>query len=130
MILAAMKFLQNNTCVKFMPTDRTDNKTHRIVVTGAREDSCSAWVAYRTDLEDKETKSLKKKFGFVSLQTVSLGKSCLDSGTIQHELLHALGLYHEQSRYDRDEYVQILWDNIEEGNNGRSSTLTKFIRKL
>lgn len=36
--------------------------------------------------------------------------------TIQHETFHALGLFHEQSRLDRDQHVLIDWDNIEEIN--------------
>jgi len=32
-----------------------------------------------------------------------------------HELLHALGVYHEQSRSDRDSFVDIKWDNIQDG---------------
>ncbi|XP_030374364.1 zinc metalloproteinase nas-13 [Scaptodrosophila lebanonensis] len=44
---------------------------------------------------------------------VLLNERCLaQPGVIQHETLHVLGLYHEQSRPDRDAYVQIDYDNI------------------
>jgi len=38
--------------------------------------------------------------------------SCLTRDTVFHEVLHALGKVHEQSRPDRDQHVQIVFDNI------------------
>ncbi|EDV93770.1 low choriolytic enzyme [Drosophila grimshawi] len=48
-----------------------------------------------------------------SSHDVHLTEKCLSkTGIIQHETLHVLGLYHEQSRPDRDEHVVIEYDNI------------------
>lgn len=35
-----------------------------------------------------------------------------DRGTITHEICHALGMFHEQSRADRDNYVKVIYSNI------------------
>ncbi|XP_045428933.1 meprin A subunit alpha isoform X3 [Pipistrellus kuhlii] len=45
-------------------------------------------------------------------QNLSIGRGCDYKAIIQHEILHALGFYHEQSRTDRDDYVKIWWDEI------------------
>jgi hypothetical protein len=47
------------------------------------------------------------------LQPIRLSAGC-QTQEILHEMMHALGFVHEQSRPDRDQYVQVLWDNIEE----------------
>ena len=49
-------------------------------------------------------------------QDISLNRgSCMSEGTIEHEFLHAIGMYHEQARPDRDKYVKINTENIQPG---------------
>jgi hypothetical protein len=46
-------------------------------------------------------------------QYISLQKNgCLYSGTIHHQFMHAAGFALENNRSDRDNHVDILWDNI------------------
>ncbi|KAG8512061.1 Meprin A subunit alpha, partial [Galemys pyrenaicus] len=45
-------------------------------------------------------------------QNLSIGQRCDYKAIIEHEILHALGFYHEQSRTDRDDYVDIWWNEV------------------
>jgi Astacin (Peptidase family M12A) len=55
-------------------------------------------------------------------QVVLINDTCA-MGPIIHEIGHSLGFWHEQSRCDRDSYVQILWNNIV---SGRSDQFDKY----
>lgn len=44
------------------------------------------------------------------------GPNCLGTeGRSMHEIMHALGIFHEQSRADRDYFVKVNWENIIKG---------------
>lgn len=55
-------------------------------------------------------------------QVVLINDNC-SIGPVIHEIGHSLGSWHEQSRCDRDNYVQILWNNVV---SGRSDQFQKY----
>ena len=48
-------------------------------------------------------------------QEITLGSGCRDRGRVIHEIMHALGFYHEHNRPDRDRYIRVLWSNMKKG---------------
>ncbi|KAE8278123.1 Low choriolytic enzyme [Larimichthys crocea] len=98
-ILTAMKDFASKTCIRFIP--RTTQTRHISIEPRL---GCFSLLGY---VGGRQVVSLQK-FG------------CVTHGITQHELLHSMGFYHEQSRSDRDQYVRINWDNI------RTSYLSNF----
>lgn len=86
----------STTCITFTP----------------REDE-SSYVRITTD----KSGCYSDYVGFLGrTQVINLQeKKCTSVGIAIHELGHVLGLWHEQSRPDRDKYVKILTKNIRAG---------------
>ncbi|XP_057295036.1 hatching enzyme 1.2-like [Hydractinia symbiolongicarpus] len=86
----------DKTCIKFK--ERTNEANYIMFYQGG---GCSSYVGF--------------KGGPTMPMKVSLAPGCWRKGIVIHELAHALGVYHEQSRPDRDGHVEIQWQNIKQG---------------
>uniref|UniRef100_A0A1I7ZN67 Metalloendopeptidase n=1 Tax=Steinernema glaseri TaxID=37863 RepID=A0A1I7ZN67_9BILA len=40
--------------------------------------------------------------------------TCVEHDIVIHELFHTIGLWHEHMRYDRDDYIKVHYENIEQ----------------
>lgn len=58
--------------------------------------------------------SLVGRYG--GMQNINISDQASE-GNIIHEIFHAAGMFHEQSRCDRDSYIVVKWDNISSGNS-------------
>ncbi|KRX21719.1 Hepatocyte growth factor-regulated tyrosine kinase substrate [Trichinella nelsoni] len=92
-IARAMKAYHDRTCVRFVP--RTFEPDYLYI---GKIDGCFSDVG---------------RGG--GRQELSLDFGCIDYETVIHELMHAVGFWHEHERWDRDNYIQILWNNVDRG---------------
>lgn len=60
-------------------------------------------------------------------QRLNLAPGCNNVGIAIHEFGHTLGLWHEQSREDRDNFVEIRWENIETEPTDRRHNFSQHI---
>lgn len=95
-ILGAMQDYHDYTCIRFRPFMEGD----------------AHWIDIKPDYTGCWSSVGMKSGG----QIVNFGSTkCLRRGVIIHELMHALGFYHQQSASDRDEFIRIHWQNIQRG---------------
>ncbi|KAK5985565.1 Zinc metalloproteinase [Trichostrongylus colubriformis] len=86
---------QQTTCIDFI--EDTENKQKDVVVV-IQEDGCWSFVGKVGDE-----------------QPLSLGEGCDVVGTAMHEIGHTLGLFHTMTRYDRDDFIIPMLENVAEG---------------
>ncbi|XP_063859750.1 zinc metalloproteinase nas-4-like isoform X1 [Scylla paramamosain] len=101
MIMLAFHSLDFLTCIKFVPWDQV-TKDYLLIWPMEKPKGCWSFVGKRGGQQ------------VVSLQAPDEhSKRCFISlGKVIHELLHALGMFHEQARPDRDDHIDIITENI------------------
>jgi len=88
----AIDYFHAHTPIRFIPFDGDSDA----IVFEPGEEHCYSYLG---------------KIGGV--QPIRLADEC-GAQEILHEMMHALGFIHEHSRTDRDAYIEINWDNINE----------------
>ena len=84
------------------------DKLWRIHFIGHDKDYSTSYVGLRKFAEE----------GRPYAQTIELTKDCAH-GTVLHEMGHALGLWHEHNRPDRDQFINIINENIREAHRNQ-----------
>uniref|UniRef100_A0A672P4E9 Metalloendopeptidase n=1 Tax=Sinocyclocheilus grahami TaxID=75366 RepID=A0A672P4E9_SINGR len=91
----AMRHWEKHTCVTFI--ERSTEESY--IVFTIRPCGCCSFVGRRGG----------------GPQAISIGKNCDKFGIVVHELGHVIGFWHEHTRPDRDEHVDIFRENIQPG---------------
>eukprot|EP00096_Caligus_rogercresseyi_P012112 TRINITY_DN4988_c0_g2_i1.p1 TRINITY_DN4988_c0_g2~~TRINITY_DN4988_c0_g2_i1.p1 ORF type:complete len:245 (+),score=59.00 TRINITY_DN4988_c0_g2_i1:729-1463(+) len=97
-----MKVLESVTCVKWVP--RKQEEAFVSIQTG--DSGCYSHVGY----------SPMRVKHVLHLQTSNDLSTCMVPGIIAHEMLHVLGFIHEHTRPDRDDFIDVHWENINPAN--------------
>ncbi|CAJ1048596.1 high choriolytic enzyme 1-like [Xyrichtys novacula] len=115
------KWTDGNVYIPYYITNHFSSREKAIITRGLESFSSFSCIRFRPSRSsDRDWLSIESQNGCYSFvgrrgrkQVVSLARrGCLYHGTVQHELLHALGFNHEQTRSDRDNHIKVLLQNV------------------
>jgi hypothetical protein len=97
---SAMQEWTDRTGVRFVAASEAEQSAGGILRVTGNQDGCFAHMGVPAAGTEHQ---------------LNLGPDCDAKRVHVHELGHVLGLFHEQSRADRDDHVVIHWDNVQAG---------------
>ncbi|XP_078139462.1 low choriolytic enzyme-like isoform X1 [Centroberyx gerrardi] len=117
------KASDGNVYVPYRISNQYSRRERATIIRGLQsfaESTCIRFTPLNRQRDFVDIKSLSGCYSYVGRrgcgQTLSLSRTqCVYHNVIQHELLHALGFDHEQTRSDRDQHVRILLENVRPG---------------
>ncbi|XP_008308558.3 low choriolytic enzyme-like isoform X2 [Cynoglossus semilaevis] len=118
------KYTDGKVYIPYYITNHFSSREKSIITRGLESFTSFSCIRFRPSRSsDRDWLQIESQNGCWSYvgrrggkQVVSLARSgCLYHGTVQHELLHALGFNHEQTRSDRDNHIRVLLHNVVSG---------------
>uniref|UniRef100_A0A4W5P1B3 Metalloendopeptidase n=1 Tax=Hucho hucho TaxID=62062 RepID=A0A4W5P1B3_9TELE len=114
------KYSDGNVYVPYVISNQYSPQERYVIESGLQTFAASTCVQFIPRTNQRDFVDIQSQSGCFSYigrqdngQVVSLNKNgCVYLSVVQHEMLHALGFNHEQSRSDRDSHVRILTQNI------------------
>ncbi|CAL4105513.1 unnamed protein product, partial [Meganyctiphanes norvegica] len=91
----ALTYWETNTCIRFEETTNTNQVHMHFIKDG---NGCYSVVGYDA---------------YYPQRTISIGQGCEDLPATAHEIGHNIGFFHEQDRSDRDENLEMRWENLD-----------------
>ncbi|GLH15189.1 Metalloendopeptidase [Gryllus bimaculatus] len=99
-IHSAINEFHKRTCIRFRPYKKGDSS---FIVIKGQKGGCWSYIG--------RVSNRRKPGQQVNLQI----PGCVHRGVVVHELMHAIGFYHQHSAANRDRYINIIWHNIRPG---------------
>ncbi|CAF1163211.1 unnamed protein product, partial [Rotaria sordida] len=96
-IAESIREWESKTCIRFVPASSQDRDYLELTPNDGTNNYCYSYVGRQGGRQ------------FVKMYA----PTCMSVGQYVHELGHAIGFGHEHQRPDRDNYVEIKWENID-----------------
>ncbi|KAJ8412877.1 hypothetical protein AAFF_G00104590 [Aldrovandia affinis] len=118
-----VKYSDGNVYVPYVISNQYSSRERSTIERGLQSFAASTCIRFTRRTRQRDFVNIQSRSGCYSFvgrrgngQVVSLARrGCVYHQIVQHELLHALGFNHEQTRSDRDQHVRILYQNVIQG---------------